>query len=398
LTSLRLDNWCPLIEHQFDQADTGGGIMTTATRARRMAASLLCLLCLLAAGCQGLAAQGGHAGSGSARKAASCPVPPLRAQLAQLLLVGFPGTTIGTESRWVVRQGVGGVILYQRNVVSARQVRSLVRQLQSAATVPLEVAVDQEPGRRVARLAGMVPETPSARQLGRRSPEEIFRYGREVGRSLAALGVTTDLAPVLDITLAGRDTVIGDRSFGGDPATVSRAGVAYMRGLTAGGVTTVGKHFPGHGTTAVDSHRTLPVVDVSAARLMAWDLTPFKEAIHAHLPAVMVGHLLLPRLDPDWPATFSPVLVNLLRDRLAFRGLVVSDALEMGAVANAFSLPVAAELALAAGLDQLLLSESYRAIPEVLDQLEEAVAAGRLSKDHVREAYRRVQHFKGQGC
>jgi beta-N-acetylhexosaminidase len=372
--------------------------MTTATAARRTAV-LVVVLCLLTAGCEGLASQGDHVAGGlAAVRTASCPLPPLRTQLAQLLLVGFPGTTIGTESRSVVRQGVGGVILYQRNVVSAGQVRSLVRQLQAAAAIPLEVAVDQEPGRRVARLAGMVPPTPPARELGRRSPKEVYRDGLAVGRSLASLGVTTDLAPVLDITLAGRDTVIGDRSFGGDPATVSRAGVAYMRGLTAGGVTTVGKHFPGHGTTAIDSHRSLPVVDVSAARLLAWDVAPFKEAIHAGLPAVMVAHLLLPRLDPDWPASLSPALIGLLRNRLEFRGLVVSDALEMGAVSNAYSLPVAAELALAAGVDQLLLWDSYRRIPEVLDQLEEAVAAGRISKARVGEAFLRVQRFKGAHC
>jgi beta-N-acetylhexosaminidase len=313
-------------------------------------------------------------------------------------LVGFPGTTGGAENRWVVRQGVGGLILYQRNVVSAKQVRSLVQQLQAVATIPLEIAVDQEPGRRVARLAGMVAAAPSARQLGRRSPEEVYRYGLQIGRGLAALGVTTDLAPVLDITLAGSDTVIGDRSFGGDPATVSRAGVAFMRGLTAGGVSTVGKHFPGHGATATDSHQKLPVVDVTSARLLAWDVTPFQEAIRARLPAIMVGHLLLPRLDPERPATFSPVLIDLLRKRLGFRGLVVSDALEMGAISNTFSLPVAAELAVAAGVDQLLLWNSHRRIPEVLDQLQEAVAAGRLSKARVREAFLRVQRFKGQDC
>jgi beta-N-acetylhexosaminidase len=373
--------------------------MTTPTRLRRTTASLLLLACLVVAGCEGLPTTDSLATrEAPPGQSTRCALPPLRVQLAQLLLVGFPGRNVGAESRWVVRQGVGGVILYQRNVTSARQVRSLIRGLQAAATIPLEIAVDQEPGWRVARLAGLVPAAPSARQLGRRSPEDVYRYGLRIGRGLAALGVTTDLAPVLDITMAGSDTVIGDRSFGGDPATVSRAGVAFMRGLTAGGVTTVGKHFPGHGTTAIDSHKTLPVVDATADRLLAWDMSPFEEAIRARIPAVMLGHLLLPRLDPDRPATFSPVVIDLLRDRLAFHGLVVSDALEMGAISNTVSLPVAAELALTAGVDQLLLWNSHRRIPDVLDQLQEAVAAGRLSKGRVREAFLRVQRFKGRAC
>jgi beta-N-acetylhexosaminidase len=373
--------------------------MTRPPELRRAATSLLLAVCILATGCDSRSLSNDRAAGASAPgTSATCALPPLRTQLAQLLLVGFPGTTADAGNRWVVRQGVGGLILYQRNVVSADQVRSLVQQLQATATIPLEIAVDQEPGRRVARLNGMVPAAPPARQLGQRSPEEVYRSGLEIGRGLAALGVTTDLAPVLDITLARSDSVIGDRSFGGDPATVSRAGVAFMRGLTAGGVTTVGKHFPGHGETATDSHLNLPVVDITSARLLAWDAAPFEQAIHAGLPAVMVAHLLLPRLDPDRPATISPVLIDLLRRRLGFRGLVVSDALEMGAISNTFSLPVAAELAVAAGVDQLLLWNSYRRIPQVLDQLEEAVAAGRLSRARVKEAFLRVQRFKGRDC
>jgi beta-N-acetylhexosaminidase len=373
--------------------------MTMPLGVRRAATALVLATCILAAGCDGLPASSNRVTEESrSGQSAACTLPALRTQLAQLLLVGFPGTTAGAEGRWVVRQGVGGLILYQRNVVSAKQVRSLVQQLQATASIPLEIAVDQEPGRRVARLEGMVPASPSARQLGHRSLGEVYRSGLEIGRGLAELGVTTDLAPVLDITLAQSDTVIGDRSFGGDPATVSRAGVAFMRGLTAGGVTTVGKHFPGHGETATDSHQTLPVIDVTSARLLTWDATPFEDAIRAGLPAIMLGHLLVRRLDPDRPATFSPVLIDLLRKRFDFRGLVVSDALEMGAISNTYSLPVAAELALAAGVDQLLLWNSHRRIPEVLDQLQEAVAAGRLSKARVREAFLRVQRFKGQDC
>jgi beta-N-acetylhexosaminidase len=321
-------------------------------------------------------------------------LPPLGTQLAQLLLVGFPGTRAGPVSRGLVDRGVGGLLLFRANVASAAQVRALLADLKGRAEIPLEVAVDQEPGTRVARLAGIVRGSPSARELGRLPADQVRRYGLATGRDLAALGVTADLAPVLDVTGARWDGVIGDRSFGADPASVSRAAVAFQRGLAAGGVAPVGKHFPGHGATTVDSHRRLPVVDATMARLQARDLAPFRAAIAAGLGAVMVGHLLVRAVDPRTPATLSPAVVGgLLRERMGFGGLVVSDALEMGAIAGTVPLPVAAERAVTAGVDQLVLS-GHTAVPAVLGHLERAVAAGRLSKARVREAFLRVQRFK----
>jgi len=325
---------------------------------------------------------------------AACTLPPLRTRLAQLLLVGFPGTVAGPDSRRLVDQGVGGLLLFRRNVASAGQVRALVRDLRRRAAIPLEVAVDQEPGRRVARLAGMVRATPSARELGRMPPERVYRYGLTLGRDLDGLGITADLAPVLDVTGARWDGVIGDRSFAADPAAASRAAVAFMRGLADGGVATVGKHFPGHGATTVDSHQRLPVVEGTPARLAARELVPFQAAIRGGLDAVMVGHLLVRGVDGHAPATLSrPVIGGLLRDRLGFDGLVVSDALEMGAITATWPLPVAAERALAAGVDQLLLA-GYTQVTAVLDRLEQAVEAGRVPEARVREAFLRVQRFK----
>jgi len=321
-------------------------------------------------------------------------LPALGTQLAQLLLVGFPGTTPGPVSRELVDRGIGGLLLFRANVVSAGQVEALVTGLKERAAIPLEVAVDQEPGTRVARLKGIVRAAPSARELGRLPADQVERYGRAAGHDLAALGVTTDLAPVLDVTGARWDGVIGDRSFGADPATVSRAAVAFMHGLAAGGVAPVGKHFPGHGATTVDSHERLPVVAAPMARLQARDLAPFRAAIRSGLDAVMVGHLLVRAVDPRNPATLSPAVVGgLLRDDMGFDGLVVSDALEMGALAGSMSLPVAAERSLAAGVDQLVLS-GHTGVPAILDHLERAVADGRLPQARVRQAFLRVMRFK----
>jgi beta-N-acetylhexosaminidase len=339
-------------------------------------------------------APAGPAGPGVPAEGPCAELPPISTQLAQLLLVGFPGTTAGPVSRGLVDRGVGGLLLFRRNVVSAGQVRGLLADLKERAEIPMEVAVDQEPGTRVARLAGIARASPSARELGRMPADRVERYGRAMGRDLAALGITADLAPVLDVTGARGDGVIGDRSFGGDPATVARAAVAFQRGLAAGGVAPVGKHFPGHGATTVDSHQRLPVVAASSARLHGHDLAPFRAAIRAGLDAVMVGHLVVRAVDPRAPATLSPAVVgDLLRGRMGFDGLVVSDALEMGALANSMSLPVAAERALAAGVDQLILS-GHAEVPAVLDHLRRAVADGRLSRDRVGQAFVRVQRFK----
>jgi beta-N-acetylhexosaminidase len=336
----------------------------------------------------------GALGAAAVPGASCAELPSVRVQLAQLLLVGFPGTRPGPVSRGLVDRGVGGLLLFRANVASAGQVRALVADLKDRAQIPLEVAVDQEPGTRVARLAGIVRAAPSARELGRLPADRVERYGRAAGSDLAALGVTADLAPVLDVTGARWDGVIGDRSFGADPATVSRAAVAYMRGLAAGGVAPVGKHFPGHGATTVDSHQRLPVVAAPMTRLHAHDLAPFRAAIRSGLDAVMVGHLLVRAVDPRNPATLSPAVVGgLLRDRMGFDGLVVSDALEMGALAGTLSLPAAAERALAAGVDQLVFS-GHGAVPAVLDHLGQAVADGRLSRARVREAFVRVMRFK----
>jgi beta-N-acetylhexosaminidase len=205
--------------------------------------------------------------------------------------------------------------------------------------------------------------------------------------------VTVDYAPVLDVT--GDDGVIGDRSFADDPATVARAGIAFAKGLRDGGVLPVAKHFPGHGATGADSHKGLPVVDTPLARLRARHLAPFKAAIDAGLPAVMVGHLLARELDPERPASLSPAALRLLRQDLGFHGLVTTDALEMGAITDGWGLPQAGELAIEAGVDQLLIGLPDPPVTAVLDRLEAAVRAGRLSRTRVAEAFAHVQAAKG---
>jgi beta-N-acetylhexosaminidase len=292
----------------------------------------------------------------------------------------------------MARQGIGGVILFARNVSGGPQLARLIADL-SAAAPGLAIGVDQEPGTRVARLRGLVPASPPARSLGRRPAAEVYADGLRLGKALKGLGVTVDYAPVLDVS--GDDGVIGDRSFGTDPATAARAGTAFAKGLRDGGVLPVGKHFPGHGATGADSHKGLPVITMPLATLEARHVAPFKAAIEAGLPAVMVGHLLVRALDPERPASLSPAALRLLRDDLGFDGLVVTDALEMGAITDGWGLPQAGELAIEAGVDQLLMGLPNPPITAVLDRLEAAVRAGRLSRSRVAEAFIHVRAAKG---
>ncbi len=325
----------------------------------------------------------------------ACALPSLPFRAAQVLLVGIPGTTADEGGGAAVDAGVGGILLFGGNLVDAAQVRALVADLQARAAVPLAIATDEEPGRigRLAR-AGIIAATPSARSLGTLPAATIEARARRIGRGMADLGLTVDLAPVLDVTGAAGGGVIGDRSFGADPAVVARAGVAFAEGLARAGIAAVGKHFPGHGETTVDSHSSLPIVTASVATLRRRALPPFEAAIGAGIPAIMLGHLRVDAIDPSYPTSLSAKTVRLLREDLGFTGLVMTDDLYMGGITDRWDVPTAVELALRAGVDMVILSTSA-GVREVTASLVAAVEGGRLPEARLTDAFLRVQRFKG---
>lgn len=223
---------------------------------------------------------------------------------------------------------VGGVVLLKGNLESA----TVMASIGSDAEVPLFIAIDAEWGLGM-RLTD-APDFPKNGKLGPRADESLlFDYGAEVARECRRVGINMVLGPVIDVTENPRG-VIGSRSFGGDPVRVADLGVAYARGIESGKVISVAKHFPGHGSPKEDSHRSLPVINRSLHQLDSIDLYPFKSYIDAGLCGVMVGHLAVPAIDPlSLPAAVSPVVIgDLLRNELEFRGLVLTDALNMGGV------------------------------------------------------------------
>ena len=277
----------------------------------------------------------------------------------QVLIGGTYGVELSRATASRVEAGhLGGLILMGRNIESPAQVRTMLSHATRAAAgglPPPLLGVDQEGGR-VARLKAPILQLPPARTLGSRDDEQLTRRAYQtLGRQLAALGFTVDFAPVLDVDDGPEREVIGDRSFSGEPDVASRHGAAAVAGLLAAGLCPCGKHFPGHGVTACDSHASLPVVDKSLAELGARELRPFAAAIASGLPMVMPAHVVYRGVDAEHPATFSrALLVDVLRKELGFEGVVITDDLKMGAVVDAGGAVDVAREAMMAGADLLL--------------------------------------------
>ncbi|MEV0430764.1 glycoside hydrolase family 3 N-terminal domain-containing protein [Micromonospora sp. NPDC050495] len=318
----------------------------------------------------------------------------LAALAATVLQPGFVGTT---PPPWVCRwlgEGLGSVVLFARNIVDHDQVAALTATLR-AERPDVIVAIDEEAGD-VTRIESARGSTrPGNFALGAVDDEALTEeVARDLGAELAAVGVTLNYAPDADVNSNPANPVIGVRSFGADAALVARHTAAWIRGLQSGGVAACAKHFPGHGDTRVDSHHDLPRIGADRARLDAVELAPFRAAVAAGAQAVMTGHLLVPALDPELPATLSPrILGGLLRDELGFQGVVVTDAVEMRAVADRYGFTGGAVRALAAGADAICVG-GERATEadavELRDAIVAAVLAGELPEERLAEAAKRV--------
>jgi beta-N-acetylhexosaminidase len=316
-------------------------------------------------------------------------------------MVGFEGQAASADVRRLIRDfGAGSVILFARNVDAPEQLAELVRELQAIArdaghALPLLVAVDQEGGR-VARLRAPWTLWPSLRAVGRSESEETARQmGEALALELKACGIGCDFAPVVDVDTNPKNPVIGDRSFGDDPERVGCFGAAMIRGLQEAGVIACAKHFPGHGDTDVDSHLALPTVDHSRSRLEDVELRPFRMAIEAGVATIMTAHVLVRELDDELPATLSPVVIDeLLRREMKFQGVIVSDDLEMKAVADRWPYRESARLAAQAGCDLLPVCKSPDAQVEALEGLVRSVESEEIRFKDMEAACGRIRQLK----
>jgi beta-N-acetylhexosaminidase len=322
----------------------------------------------------------------------------LRRQVGQLLIAGFDGLTVPIELKSIAREfGLGGVILFARNISEPEQVAELCYDAaRLAGDTPLWVSVDQEGGR-VARLRAPFTEWPPMATIGRSGDAALAaRFSKALAAELRAVGITLDYAPVLDVFTNTRNQVIGDRALSAEAADVARLGAEIIKGLQGAGIAACGKHFPGHGDTVADSHLELPLVEHPVERLRQVELVPFKAAVDAEVAAIMTAHVLLPALDEERPATLSKRIVSgLLRDELSFGGLILSDDLEMKAVAAEYSVPSAAVLAIEAGCDGVLIcSADYAAQWAALEAVIHAVEEERLREVRIEDAFKRHRKAK----
>ncbi|WP_405694816.1 glycoside hydrolase family 3 protein [Streptomyces coelicoflavus] len=321
----------------------------------------------------------------------------LRRLALSVLQPGF----VGTEAPdWILRDigdGLASVVLFSRNIVSTEQVAKLTGQLR-AENPDLIVAIDEEAGD-VTRIESATGSSrPGNFALGTVDDAELTEaVAADLGRQLRTAGVSLDYAPSADVNSNPDNPIIGVRSFGSDPGVVSRHTAAWIRGLQSSGVAACAKHFPGHGDVAVDSHHDLPSYPAGRDEIAAQALPPFRAAVAAGVRAVMSGHLLVPAYDPDLPATLSrTILQGLLREELGFDGLVVSDAIEMGAVTRRHGIDGATVKAVAAGVDAVCVggeSAEEATVALLAKALTAAVTGGELPEERLAEAADRVREF-----
>jgi beta-N-acetylhexosaminidase len=287
---------------------------------------------------------------------------PRDSVLARFML-GFDGDSLPGELAEYLARGLAGVVIYKRNFSSAEHLRQITAAIRSAAGRAVLVGIDQEGGKRFA-LGEPFTSWPSAAELGRLvDVAAVEQVAGAMATELRAVGCNVNFAPMLDLHVNPDSPVTRDRSFGSDPQLVARMGAAFDRGLRSGGVLSCAKHFPGHGDAAVDPHLDLPAFGGTMERLESTELVPFAAAVAAGAPLVMTAHILLPQIDPEYPASLSRRMLNgVLRHNLRFEGVILADDLGMGAIAKRYGPGEAVMKTLLAGTDVAMLCHDWSAV------------------------------------
>lgn len=303
----------------------------------------------------------------------------IRRRAGQMFVVGFEGTGVDQNLKKLIQEHfIGGVVLFERNIESPRQIAELTNEIQSLSKTPLFVAIDQEGGE-VARLKKPFTEFGEAARIAKtNSPKLAFEAFQAMARELRAVGINYNFAPVADLNTNPNNPIIGNRAFGSDPEAVSKIISGVIRGLQRGGVISCAKHFPGHGDTLLDSHLALPEVTHTVERLKAVEWIPFDRAIRSGVETIMTAHILNRNIDPDYPATLSKKTLQYLRKDLRFDRVIITDALEMKAISDRYTLEEATLKSVEAGVDLVLICQSDDKQASAIEALIKKVASSEV--------------------
>lgn len=323
----------------------------------------------------------------------------LQEKIGQLLIVGFRGSEINDELIDVVkRYKAGNIILFTHNIQNVEQLYNLNKQIhelviKETGIMPF-ISIDQEGGM-VTRIMRGATFCPGNMTLATSKPEDCFTDGVIMGKELRALGINMNLAPSLDVNNNPINPVIGVRSYGDDPVKVGEYGINYIRGLQSTGVIATSKHFPGHGDTSSDSHKALPIIPHDKERLHNVELVPFKKVLN-ETKAIMSAHVLFEAYEKDQvPGTVSKnIITGLLREELGYKGLIVSDCMEMKAIDDTFTTPVGVLMGLKAGLDQAMVSHTYSQQLKSFELIYDAVSKGEFTEKEIDEKLERILKAK----
>ena len=319
---------------------------------------------------------------------------PIPRQVLEKFILGFPGSEISEELKTYLAGGLAGIIIFPRNFSGPEALHRLTEDIRAEGREAL-ICIDQEGGSRFC-LPPPFTQWPSAEELGRLgAPAAAESVARGIARELAAAGCNLDFAPMLDLHLQPGSPVTSERSYGAEPQRVGELGAAFAKGLAAEGVLACAKHFPGHGDTKVDPHESLPVFEGTLERLRQMELVPFARAISECVPMMMTAHILLPKIDPESPATLSRrILAGILRKEMRFEGVVLADDLGMGAIRERLSAGDAAVRTFAAGADMALLCHDWDAVAPTMKRVTEALEQKRFAAEEWEASHKRIEELR----
>lgn len=319
-------------------------------------------------------------------------------KIGQLLIVGFEGTEINEQTEKMIKDyHISGFILFERNISNGENTLELInsiKKLNKENKVPLFISIDEEGGN-VSRLPKEFIKLPKAWEIGKANNEEYsYKIGELIGERLQALGFNLNFAPVLDINSNPNNPVIGKRAFGSTIDVVKKHGIQTMEGIKSKNIIPVIKHFPGHGDTNIDSHIDLPTINKNLEELEKLEFAPFDKAIERGADMVMTSHILFRKIDKNNPATFSKeIITNILRERLKFNGVIITDDMTMGGLKN-YNIIDASVKALKADCDIILVCHGYENQVKIIEGIKEEVKGANISEKEIDKKVYRILKLK----